>query len=156
MALPKNTLVIAIISLFLAGALIAWKAAQDLKISSINSFEECAAAGFPVMESFPEVCRTPDGRNFAKPQPPQNIMLSGQLVCLPHKDTGGPITLECAFGLRDDAGTHYGISDPEMKFVTTISMNETVTVSGLYSPVTDSKYDIVGNIEIESIDVVRQ
>jgi hypothetical protein len=34
--------------------------------ASINSFEECAAAGYPIMESYPEQCRTPDGRVFVK------------------------------------------------------------------------------------------
>lgn len=33
---------------------------------SINSFEDCAAAGYPIQESFPEVCRTPDGKSFTK------------------------------------------------------------------------------------------
>ncbi|HEX2178708.1 MAG TPA: hypothetical protein VHL54_04195 [Actinomycetota bacterium] len=32
----------------------------------INNFEECAAAGNPVMESYPEQCRTPDGRLFVR------------------------------------------------------------------------------------------
>ncbi len=32
--------------------------------TAINSFEECAVAGFPIMESYPEQCRTPDGRTF--------------------------------------------------------------------------------------------
>lgn len=34
--------------------------------SIINSFEECAAAGYPVMESYPRQCRTPDGRTFVE------------------------------------------------------------------------------------------
>ncbi|MFH1751775.1 MAG: beta-propeller domain-containing protein, partial [archaeon] len=42
---------------------------QELKelnfdISSINSFEDCINAGYPIMESFPAQCRTPDGRTF--------------------------------------------------------------------------------------------
>ncbi len=32
----------------------------------INSFEDCVAAGNPILESFPEQCRTPDGRSFTK------------------------------------------------------------------------------------------
>lgn len=32
----------------------------------IRNFEQCAAAGNPVMESYPEQCRTPDGRLFVK------------------------------------------------------------------------------------------
>lgn len=35
----------------------------------VTSFEECAAAGHPVMESFPEQCKTPDGRTFVKEYP---------------------------------------------------------------------------------------
>lgn len=35
-------------------------------IRAITSFEECAAAGYPIMESYPEQCRTPDGRNFTR------------------------------------------------------------------------------------------
>lgn len=37
----------------------------------VNSFEECADAGYPVMESFPEQCRAPDGRSFTKEYPPE-------------------------------------------------------------------------------------
>jgi|GEM_PF-3145664 len=31
---------------------------------TINSFKECAAAGYPVMRSYPGQCVTPDGRRF--------------------------------------------------------------------------------------------
>lgn len=36
------------------------------KEKSINSFEECAGAGNPVMESYPAQCRTKDGRHFVQ------------------------------------------------------------------------------------------
>lgn len=32
----------------------------------ISSFEDCVGASYPVMESYPEKCKTPDGRNFVK------------------------------------------------------------------------------------------
>lgn len=32
----------------------------------ISSFDDCAAAGNPVMESYPMQCRTPDGRTFVQ------------------------------------------------------------------------------------------
>lgn len=35
-------------------------------VSEIDSFEDCANAGFPIMESFPEQCATPDGRTFTR------------------------------------------------------------------------------------------
>jgi hypothetical protein len=31
---------------------------------NITSFEECVKAGYPILESYPRQCRTPDGRNF--------------------------------------------------------------------------------------------
>ncbi len=37
--------------------------------SSIHSFEECVAAGNPVMESYPRQCRTPDGKHFVETIP---------------------------------------------------------------------------------------
>lgn len=33
---------------------------------TVSSFEECAKAGYPVMESYPRQCKTPDGRTFAE------------------------------------------------------------------------------------------
>ncbi len=36
----------------------------NTKEALITNFEECAAAGNPIMESYPEQCRTPDGRLF--------------------------------------------------------------------------------------------
>ncbi len=32
----------------------------------IRTFEECAAAGFPIMESYPRQCRTSDGKHFTE------------------------------------------------------------------------------------------
>jgi eight-cysteine-cluster-containing protein len=42
---------------------------------NVTSFEECAAAGYPIMESYPEQCRTPDGRNFVRVIPPADDRL---------------------------------------------------------------------------------
>jgi hypothetical protein len=33
---------------------------------NVTSFDECVRAGYPVMESFPRQCKTPDGRNFVE------------------------------------------------------------------------------------------
>jgi hypothetical protein len=32
----------------------------------VSNFTECVAAGYPVMESFPRQCKTPEGRNFTE------------------------------------------------------------------------------------------
>jgi len=39
---------------------------KPTEVSSIESFEECVAAGNPVMESHPRQCRTPDGKHFVE------------------------------------------------------------------------------------------
>ncbi len=44
---------------------------MPLPISSIDSFEECAAAGNLVMESYPRQCRTSDGKHFVEIISPQ-------------------------------------------------------------------------------------
>lgn len=38
------------------------------RVLLISSFAECKAAGYPIMESYPEQCRTPDGRSFVNPE----------------------------------------------------------------------------------------
>lgn len=39
---------------------------QPVDISSIKSFEECEAAGFPIREMYPRQCVLPDGRLYAE------------------------------------------------------------------------------------------
>jgi len=39
---------------------------NNSEVGGINSFEECAAAGYPVMESFPRQCAVPGGRTFTE------------------------------------------------------------------------------------------
>ncbi|MBI5645262.1 hypothetical protein HY970_04185 [Candidatus Kaiserbacteria bacterium] len=37
---------------------------KQQRVIAISTFQECKAAGYPVMESYPEQCITPDGRSF--------------------------------------------------------------------------------------------
>jgi len=55
---------------------------EQQRMLSITNFEECAAAGYPVMESYPEQCRTPDGRLFVNEQQtaPSPISANGCVV----------------------------------------------------------------------------
>ncbi|MEN9390265.1 MAG: hypothetical protein RLZZ283_365 [Candidatus Parcubacteria bacterium] len=41
---------------------------------------------------------------------PQTVTLSGTYTCLPHLDTVGPQTEECAFGLQADSGEYYAVN----------------------------------------------
>ena len=64
---------IAVALTILAGFLLSLSANNEReKMLGITSFYECAAAGYPVMESYPEQCRTPDGRLFVNERQPAN------------------------------------------------------------------------------------
>lgn len=41
---------------------------------------------------------------------PQNVTMSGTYTCLPHKNTDGPQTMECAFGFKADNGDYYAVN----------------------------------------------
>ncbi|MHA7647982.1 PQQ-dependent sugar dehydrogenase [Nitrosopumilus sp. S4] len=42
------------------------KILRIVPLDNINSFEDCLAAGLPIMESYPRQCRTEDGKNFVE------------------------------------------------------------------------------------------
>jgi hypothetical protein len=86
----------------------------------------------------------------APPAPEQNtVTLSGKTVCLPHKNQEGPQTLECAFGLLTDDNAHYGLRGNNAA-VTDTNMQIDVT-GAITAPAENELYDVVGNIEVESI-----
>jgi hypothetical protein len=39
-------------------------------VPTVTSYAECVAAGYPILETYPEQCRTPDGRTFTNPDAP--------------------------------------------------------------------------------------
>lgn len=59
----KKFLVIACLAVITAGVTFAWYTMHNEKI---KTFEACAAK-YPVRESYPEVCATPDGQSFTNP-----------------------------------------------------------------------------------------
>ncbi|HUV81024.1 MAG TPA: GerMN domain-containing protein [Patescibacteria group bacterium] len=64
----NKKIIFALIIIVLGGAalyFIEFKPAEE-PISGIDSFEECANADYPVLESYPRQCKTPDGRTFAE------------------------------------------------------------------------------------------
>jgi len=42
-------------------------------LAQIDSFEDCAQAGYPIMESYPEQCATPDGRSWTRELEPEEF-----------------------------------------------------------------------------------
>jgi hypothetical protein len=47
-------------------AIAMFNATSKEAVDAIDSFEECAAAGHPIMESYPERCAVPGGDTFTK------------------------------------------------------------------------------------------
>jgi hypothetical protein len=85
---------------------------------------------------------------------PQQVTITGEVVCLPHKDQTGPQTLECAFGIKEENGPYYGISDPQMKYVPSLPTGKKVVITGMLRNNQNdpsNKYDTVGVIEVSSV-----
>jgi len=67
---------------------------------------------------------------------PYRATLTGEYLCLPHVDTSGPQTLECAFGLKTDDGTHYALDFNLMsQAMQDLRTGERITASGVVTPV---------------------
>lgn len=66
----------------------------------------------------------------------RRVTLTGKQVCLPHRDTTGPQTLECAIGMQTTDGKYYGLDFALMSQIPpTIQNGNTFTASGLLTPV---------------------
>lgn len=141
-----------------------WRYWNEQKIAKITTFEECAAAGYPIMESNPAMCVTPDEKYFTQQiekmpsssisTSGQQISINGEIICSPHKNTAGPITSECAFGLKGDDGKNYALADPAMKYPISLAAGTKVQITGKLNESTESKYNTVGTIEIISLTII--
>lgn len=67
---------------------------------------------------------------------PYRATLTGVQTCLPHKDTSGPQTLECAIGMLTDMGEYYAIDfSLSSQMPIEIQNGERFTASGLVTPI---------------------
>lgn len=75
------TLLVGILFGYAFGYDVGWERAMSRPVqngmmyAAFDSFNDCASAGFPIMESYPRQCRMPDGRVFVEeivvpPTPP--------------------------------------------------------------------------------------
>ena len=90
------------------------------------------------------------------------ITVRGSFVCLPHRDTSGPTTTECAFGLKAESGVHYGLDfsgTPVSAF--DYPIEKTYIVNGKFTSVetlpNDDRmgiYAIEGVIKVTSVEEV--
>ncbi len=67
---------------------------------------------------------------------PYRATLSGEYVCLPHTDTTGPQTMECAYGIKTDAGEYYGVDFMLMsELQTELQVGQRFTANGVITPI---------------------
>lgn len=81
------------------------------------------------------------------------VSLTGEFTCLPHKDTSGPQTMECAFGLK--AGdTYYALGDStsDYSLLSKLVTGQTVSVTGTFKANPSSNYQDIGTVTVTSID----
>ncbi len=84
---------------------------------------------------------------------PMPISTQGEIVCLPHLDTNGPVTMECAYGLRDSDGFYYELKDENSSFQNSanVPMNTPVFVEGILQLMKSDTYNSIGVITISQI-----
>ncbi len=94
---------------------------------------------------------------------PYRATLSGEYLCLPHVDTRGPQTDECALGIKTAVGEYYAIDFNLMsQTLPTITPGHRISASGVVTPIerlsTDhwKQYPIVGIFSVtDSLEIVE-
>ena len=84
--------------------------------------------------------------------------VQGTFVCLPHKDTSGPTTMECAFGIKADDGNYYSLDLSAYSGLAPmdIPVGTRSAVTGLLIATTSEIYDIKGMIRVESFEEITK
>lgn len=85
-------------------------------------------------------------------QTPHNIhdqvILSGQIACLPHK-AGGVHTEECAIGLHSDDNRYYQLNNAPASLGT--QTGRRIQIKGTLVTTTNSTYDTAGIITVSAV-----
>lgn len=77
------------------------------------------------------------------------VSLEGKLVCLPHKNTDGPQTLECASGLRTNDDKYYALKGSLGEFGS--GDDQAVIVEGTLEGNETDKYKSEGTVILGTI-----
>lgn len=89
-----------------------------------------------------------DGNSYE----PYRGTLTGEYVCLPHRDADGPQTAECAMGLKTDVGEYYAIDFGLMsRGMPSLVTGDRISASGVITPVERLSSDYWRKYPIEAI-----
>lgn len=81
---------------------------------------------------------------------PKRVTMEGEIVCLPHRNTSGPQTMECAFGIKTDEGEYYAFDTGLMSSMPTQYTSGRIRANGILTPIEElstdqwQKYNIKG------------
>lgn len=76
----KNFIIWVLVLVLLVGVAYYLVQKQKLKtVQNIQTFEDCKNAGYPILESFPERCLTPDGRTLTNENPSGTNTVSSEM-----------------------------------------------------------------------------
>lgn len=78
------------------------------------------------------------------------VTIEGDYGCLPHRNTEGPQTMECALGLRTSTGTYYALSDTsaDHSLISSVPTGSKVQVTGTLTLEESPVYQSSGTIAI--------
>lgn len=100
------------------------------------------------------VVRAPASRDNS----PGMVTKVGKVVCLPHKNSDGPQTLECASGLHGEDNKYYALKEEDSSAGPS-PLNDVfdkrVEVSGTFVQTSDTIYDIAGTLTITRLKVIE-
>jgi len=154
----KTTLIIVFVGL--AGLALGWFIGfsiglQQGKQANINSYEECVAAGYPVQESYPERCAVPGGNSYTNPSAAPLVDLEGQVICLEHKNSDQPHTLECAAGFKAENGETYTLKEGSSELTGLAGSDKRVRIQGKLEEKESDKYQSTGELAVDSFTIVE-
>ncbi|MEP6710741.1 MAG: hypothetical protein ABJA64_03395 [Candidatus Saccharibacteria bacterium] len=74
-----------------------------------------------------------------------DVTIKGESVCLPHRDTTGPQTMECAQGVKTSSGVYYAVSG-----VVNRNADNNIEITGTLVPATGNEnYTMAGTITVK-------
>jgi hypothetical protein len=103
-----------------------------------------------------ETSRAPAPSNGSTTPVGVETTIEGEVVCLPHKDTDGPQTLECAYGIKLVNGTYYGLRDANDKYenISRLPTGKKARLTGTLKEESSDIYQSIGTFTVTSAKVV--
>lgn len=106
---------------------------------------------------------TPSGTPIDNDHESYRGTLVGEYLCLPHVNTSGPQTLECALGLKTDSGEYYALDFYLMSQMgQNLATGDRISANGLITPIERlsteiwRKYPIKGVFSVtDSLKVIK-